>query len=177
MPTPLLDAVTPDDEAEKAGRRSDIEWEYKEMYLGKGEKTKVRHYSESDTNSPGKITAEPWSCEDVCSLFCISSDICSQFEQGQIVVQTTCGYSVIAPATGRRSSRTTGMSFKIGMGMDHYEALAMDVAAHTSRRDHEGMVFTSNVYDDLICDQHSYETWVEWTRGRPAEDRVLWVLA
>lgn len=61
--------------------------------------------------------------------------------------------------------------------MDDYEILAIHVAEYTCREEHEGMVFTSNAYDNLIYDQRSYEEWVEWQRGRPAEDRVLWVLA
>jgi len=69
------------------------------------------------------------------------------------------------------------MSLDVGTGMEHYDFLAIHVAEYTTREDHEGMVFTSRVYTDLICDQRTYEAWVEWSRGRPAEDRVLWVLA
>ena len=37
-------------------------------------------------------------------------------------------------------------------------------------------MFASKVYNGLICDQKSYDAWLEWKEGRPAEDRVLWVL-
>ena len=88
--------MTSDYDAEKAGRRSDVEWEYKDMFLsGKGGNTKVRQFSELNANTlaarsdpmtlgflapPGtfpvlkrrrrvapKRTADIWGRADVCS--------------------------------------------------------------------------------------------------------------
>lgn len=60
--------------------------------------------------------------------------------------------------------------------MYHYNTLMKYVAEQTYRKNHEDMVFASKVYNGLICDQKSYDAWLEWKEGRPAEDRVLWVL-
>lgn len=73
MPTPSLsDAITSEDEAEKAGRRSDIEWEHidVEMFGGKGDERKVRQSFESDANNHPEVVAKPWSCVNVCPPFC-----------------------------------------------------------------------------------------------------------
>lgn len=52
IPSPIPSIITSDYDAEKAGRRSDVEWEYKDMFLGgKGVNTKVRQLSGSDANS------------------------------------------------------------------------------------------------------------------------------
>lgn len=103
-------------------------------------------------------------------------DGCSRLKQGPIPVPSAYGFSVVAPAINYGASRTTGKSLKIGMGMYHYNTLAKHVAEQTYRKNLDGMVFASKVYTGLITDQHSYDMWLEWKTGRPAEDRVLWVI-
>jgi hypothetical protein len=83
---------------------------------------------------------------------------------------------VVAPPTHHRDRRTTGKSLKIASGMYHYNILAKHVAEQSYRSKYEGMNFVSKLYPDIICDQRSYEAWLEWKGERPAEERVLWLV-
>ena len=58
-----------------------------------------------------------------------------------------------------------------------YRTLCRHIGESTGRMRWIDTVLVSKVYPGVIHNQYSFDTWLEWKVGRPAEDCVLWVLA